>query len=101
MLKVVIVVAALAAVARATFASASSQQVHDQRRLAERLSAMGMFELLEGYAQEAAKPEEARYLLAKSKLTHADSQELSPDRRAALVDEAIGLLQELEAEIMR
>lgn len=80
------------------FGQSGARSVTDQQKLAERLGQLGMFELLAGFADQADNPDQARYLLAKSELTHASAMDIPPSRRAELVNDAIRILQSLAAE---
>jgi len=95
---VAVAAAAVLAVAagRAPARSArSAYQRLDPYELAERLSAMGMFELLEALTEELDDPAAARRLLARSKITQATTGNMDNARRERLLDEAIGALQAL------
>jgi len=67
----------------------------DDQKLARQLSEMGMFELLEGLAERMEDPTQARYMLARGKLTRVSAGGLEPDRRDQLLDEAISQIEEL------
>jgi len=95
----VAVVAAAVLVAAAGHALAQSERSAykrlDPRELAERLSAMGMFELLEALTEELDDPTAARRMLARSKIARATSGNIDNAQRERLLDEAIGALQML------
>jgi len=69
----------------------------DSRKLAERLSALGMLELLEACAEQTDDRDASRFILARSKIAHVAARDLPLEDRTRLLDEAIDLLECLEA----
>lgn len=97
----VLAIAAAVLTASATSPAAqkppSAYQRLDQKKLAQKLSAMGMFELLEGCAEQMTDPDSARYVLAQGKIARVAAGSLSDQQRKKLLDDAVDLLSQLQA----